>query len=69
MQKALRDVYGLVDAGVPFERIEAYVEGCSRLTEDERALLWCFAWLGDLRYSMVSPVEVAAVLGRERQSA
>jgi hypothetical protein len=43
MRAALRLIAAMGRAGVPFERIEAHIE-YSDFTDDEKALLWLFAW-------------------------
>lgn len=58
MTRAMQQVRGLVRTGVPFERLEAYVEDLGDLEDDERALLWMFAW------AEAQPVELTILLGR-----
>lgn len=58
MDHALSHITTLISAGVPFERIEAWVEAQQRLDDEQRAVLWLFAWAG------AAPSVVASELGR-----
>jgi hypothetical protein len=57
MQTELRRVRRLALAGVPLEHIEPTIDGMSKLSREEKALAWIFAWVG------ADPVEVARLLG------
>ena len=57
MQQALQEIKRMMAACHPFERVEAFSESCVRLDEEERSVLWLFAWLGR------EPSVVAAQLG------
>ena len=35
-----------LEADLPFSDVEALVESCGRLTEDQRSVLWLYAWHG-----------------------
>lgn len=53
-------VTNMVLSGVPFERVEAFIEGQSGLDTEVKAVLWLVAWSGG------APSAVAAELGRHR---
>lgn len=58
MRRILAQVRRRVEAGEPLEHIEAYlVYECPSLTENERAVLWMFAWTG------ADPATVVRLLG------
>jgi hypothetical protein len=38
-------VQQLLDEGGSFERIEAYIEGCRDISQDDRDALWLYAWI------------------------
>ena len=58
MEHVLQEIKRMMAACHPFERIEAFIESCSRLDEEERSVLWLIAWTGG------APSVVAAELGR-----
>ena len=41
----------------PFERVEAFIDSCVRLDEEERSVLWLFAWL--VESPLLSPRNLA----------
>jgi hypothetical protein len=45
MHDAQRDVEGMLERNVPFEHIEAYIEGRKDLDDDRRSALWLLAWV------------------------
>ena len=46
MQQALKEVRRMMVRCHPFERIEAFIESCVRLDEEERSVLWLIPWVG-----------------------
>lgn len=56
--EAMRRVREYYAREVPWERIEALVEDDTALDEEERAVVWLFAWMGG------DPVTVAEELKR-----
>ena len=45
MEQAREDMERMMAAFDPFERVEQFIEGCDRLSEEERSVLWLIAWL------------------------
>lgn len=58
-RRAFGCVRGMTVSDTPFERIEAFIETCEGLDQEERAVLWLLAWMGG------KPSEVAGYLGRD----
>jgi hypothetical protein len=46
MEQALQEIKRMMAACHPFERVEAFIERCPRLDEEERSVLWLIAWMG-----------------------
>lgn len=46
LREALTEVRDRVSRDEPFEHIEAFIEDAPDLSDDERAMLWFYAWLG-----------------------
>jgi hypothetical protein len=45
MLNAQADVQQLLDERASLARIEAYIEGCPDISEDDRDALWLYAWV------------------------
>ncbi len=60
MEQALQRIRRMAAKGRRFEQIEVFIENCTRLNEEERAVLWLIAWMRKQH-----PV-VACELGRPR---
>ena len=58
MEHVLQEIKRMMAACHPFERIEAFIESCSRLDEEERSVLWLIAWMGR------EPSVIGAQVGR-----